>query len=66
MSYRRFGSMIAASSVVMFALMYLNTYQLDHVFFSPIGGGRRAMRGCCPLQHCRPIGPAYFFRVVAF
>jgi uncharacterized protein (DUF305 family) len=26
--------MIATSTVVMFALMYLNTYQLDHVFFS--------------------------------
>ena len=26
--------MIATSTVVMFGLMYLNTYQLDHVFFS--------------------------------
>ena len=26
--------MIAASIVVMFGLMYLNTYQLDHVFYS--------------------------------
>jgi hypothetical protein len=34
MSYVRFAAMIAASTVVMFALMYLNTYSLDHVFFS--------------------------------
>ncbi|MEO7157208.1 MAG: DUF305 domain-containing protein [Vicinamibacterales bacterium] len=33
-SYRRLGLMIATSAAVMFALMYLNTYQLDHVFFS--------------------------------
>ena len=32
--YRRFGAMIATSTVVMFGLMYLNTYQIDHVFFS--------------------------------
>jgi uncharacterized protein (DUF305 family) len=34
MSYARFGAMIAASTIVMFGLMYLNTYELDHVFFS--------------------------------
>lgn len=34
MSYARFGAMIATSTVVMFGLMYLNTYTLDHVFFS--------------------------------
>lgn len=33
-SYGRFGAMIATSTVVMFGLMYLNTYQIDHVFFS--------------------------------
>lgn len=32
--YARFGAMIATSTVVMFGLMYLNTYQLDHIFFS--------------------------------
>lgn len=32
--YLRFGAMIAASTFVMFGLMYLNTYQLDHVVFS--------------------------------
>jgi hypothetical protein len=31
MSYIRFGAMIATSTVAMFALMYLNTYALDHV-----------------------------------
>lgn len=34
MSYLRFAAMIAVSTVVMFVLMYFNTYQLDHVFFS--------------------------------
>jgi uncharacterized protein (DUF305 family) len=34
MSYPHFGAMIAASTLVMFGLMYLNTYALDHVWFS--------------------------------
>lgn len=34
MSYWRFAAMIATSTVVMFGLMYLNTYALDHVFWS--------------------------------
>ncbi len=34
MKYSRFLAMIATSTVVMFGLMYLNTYQLDHVYFS--------------------------------
>ncbi len=34
MSYARFAAMIATSAVVMFGLMYLNTYALDHVFYS--------------------------------
>lgn len=34
MSYWRFGAMIVTSTVVMFALMYLNTYATDHVFWS--------------------------------
>jgi hypothetical protein len=33
-SYGRFWAMVAASTVVGFAAMYLNTYQVDHVFFS--------------------------------
>lgn len=32
--YARFFAMIATSTVVMFGLMYLNTYAVDHVFFS--------------------------------
>jgi hypothetical protein len=34
MGYGRFGAMILTSTVVMFGLMYLNTYALDHVWFS--------------------------------
>lgn len=32
--YARFGAMIAVATVVMLGLMYLNTYSLDHLFFS--------------------------------
>jgi uncharacterized protein (DUF305 family) len=32
--YRKHALMTAVSTVIMFGLMYLNTYQLDHVFFS--------------------------------
>ncbi|MEO6154256.1 MAG: DUF305 domain-containing protein [Thermomonas sp.] len=32
--YRTFFAMILTSAVLMFGLMYLNTYQLDHVWFS--------------------------------
>lgn len=32
--YTKFAAMIATSTIVMLGLMYLNTYQLDHVFFS--------------------------------
>jgi hypothetical protein len=34
MRYLRFGAMIATSTLVMFGLMYLNTYELAHVFYS--------------------------------
>lgn len=34
MSYRRFAAMVAVSTLVMFGLMYLNTYEVDHVRFS--------------------------------
>jgi uncharacterized protein (DUF305 family) len=33
-SYIRFGVMIAVSTLVMYGLMYLNTYTMDHVWFS--------------------------------
>jgi FlaA1/EpsC-like NDP-sugar epimerase len=32
--YWRFAAMIVTSTLVMFALMYMHTYQLDHVYFS--------------------------------
>lgn len=32
--YARFALMIATSTLLMFGLMYLNTFQWDHVFFS--------------------------------
>ena len=34
MSYARFLGMIFTSTLVMYGLMYLNTYALDHVWFS--------------------------------
>jgi hypothetical protein len=34
MNYWRFSAMIAVSTVAMFLLMYLNTYALEHVFYS--------------------------------
>ena len=34
MSYSRFATMIVVSTIVMFGLMYLNTFALDHVLFS--------------------------------
>ena len=34
MTYIRFLAMIAVSTLAMFGLMYLNTYSLDHIFFS--------------------------------
>jgi uncharacterized protein (DUF305 family) len=33
-SYAKFGAMIATSTIGMFGLMYLNTYQVDHLYFS--------------------------------
>jgi uncharacterized protein (DUF305 family) len=34
MTYTRFLAMIVVATVVMFGLMYLNTFALDHLFFS--------------------------------
>jgi uncharacterized protein (DUF305 family) len=34
MTYRRFALMIAVSTIVMFGLMYLNIWSLDHGFYS--------------------------------
>lgn len=32
--YTKFLGMIATSAILMYAVMYLNTYELDHVYFS--------------------------------
>ncbi|MEO5824360.1 MAG: DUF305 domain-containing protein [Gemmatimonadales bacterium] len=32
--YRKFSAMIGTATVIMFGLMYLNTYSADHLFFS--------------------------------
>src|SRR4051812_45912710 len=34
MAYARFVAMVAASTVIMFGLMYLNVWSVDHVWFS--------------------------------
>ncbi|AKM11300.1 DUF305 domain-containing protein [Croceicoccus naphthovorans] len=34
MTYKRFFAMIATSTVVMYGLMYLNTYEASHIWFS--------------------------------
>ena len=34
MGYGRFAAMIATSTLVMFGLMYLNTYATSHLFYS--------------------------------
>lgn len=34
MTYRRFAAMIATSTVVMYGLMYLNTYEASHIWWS--------------------------------
>ena len=36
--YLKFAAMIATSTIVMLGLMYLNTYQIDHVFWSETRG----------------------------
>lgn len=33
-TYARFGTMVGTSTLLMFGVMYLNTYQLDHIYFS--------------------------------
>jgi Na+/proline symporter len=34
MKYATFAQMIGAGTIIMFGLMYLNTYSVDHIFFS--------------------------------
>ena len=47
MSYRRFGGMIATSTVVMFVLMYLNTHASEHVWFSQTRMWMALVMGAC-------------------
>lgn len=43
--YARFAVMIVTSTVVMFGLMYLNTFEYDHVFFSETRAWMALMMG---------------------
>jgi len=47
MSYWRFAAMIATSTVVMFGLMYLNTYALEHVLWSETRLWMAFLMGAC-------------------
>ena len=47
MSYWRFAAMIATSTVVMYGLMYLNTYAYEHVFWSETRAWMALMMGAC-------------------
>ncbi|MFS0757140.1 DUF305 domain-containing protein [Noviherbaspirillum sp. 1P10PC] len=44
-SYARFAIMILTSTVVMFGMMYLNTFEADHVFFSETRAWMALMMG---------------------
>ncbi len=43
--YARFAIMILTSTVVMFGMMYLNTFEYDHVFFSETRAWMALMMG---------------------
>jgi uncharacterized protein (DUF305 family) len=45
MSYWRFAAMIAASTIVMYGLMYLNAYAYEHVFWSETRAWMAVMMG---------------------
>ena len=45
MSYARFGLMILTSTVVMFGLMYLNTYEIAHIAWSQTRAWMALMMG---------------------
>ena len=47
MSYWRFAAMIATSTVVMFGLMYLNTYAFEHVLWSETRLWMAFLMGAC-------------------
>jgi len=45
MSYAKFAAMILTSTIVMFGLMYLNTFALDHIFWSQTRGWMALLMG---------------------
>lgn len=45
MSYARFGLMILASTLIMYVLMYLNTYAWDHIAWSQTRGWMALVMG---------------------
>jgi uncharacterized protein (DUF305 family) len=45
MSYGRFAVMITASTVIMFGLMYLNTFATDHIWYSQTRSWMALMMG---------------------
>jgi len=47
MSYGRFAAMIATSTIVMYGLMYLNTYAWEHVFWSETRAWMALLMGSC-------------------
>lgn len=47
MSYWRFAAMIATSTIVMFGLMYLNTYAFEHVLWSETRLWMALVMGAC-------------------
>lgn len=47
MSYWRFAAMIATSTIVMFGLMYLNTYAFEHVQWSETRFWMAFVMGAC-------------------
>ena len=46
-NYTRFAAMIITSTAVMFVLMYLNTYEVSHVFFSETRLYMAILMGAC-------------------
>ncbi len=47
MSYLRFGAMIVTSTLIMYGIMYLNTFELSHVRFSETRVYMALLMGSC-------------------
>jgi len=54
MKYSRFFAMTATSTLVMFGLTYLNTYALDHIYFSDTRTHIEIYAGAAWLLLCYP------------